>query len=311
MIQLALILTQVLLTADAPLPVVAVTASSEKPNAPARALIDGKRDTSWQPDADGAYGLGQWIRVDLGTVFDVTSIKLHNGIQRIEGGADQFCRNARAGRVTVYGDSALVQSLESDDLDKHVYTTEVGKWGFQKPLRTRYVTIVIDGAELGFGDATSAALAELEVFGKPAAAYAPETGDVRCGSRRLAELRDAVVEYCAAHYRTGRPNAECALMRNQFDYCEAEPPEFLPIAARDYDGGRLELKVTSPHPPFPKLALTLIRKDGRWVAEALTCLRGRAACGLKHTIDSDGDRTDLELDKPKRCKAADGKLVTQ
>ena len=103
MIQLALILTQVLLTADAPLPVVAVTASSEKPNAPARALIDGKRDTSWQPDADGAYGLGQWIRVDLGTVFDVTSIKLHNGIQRIEGGADQFCRNARAGRVTVDG----------------------------------------------------------------------------------------------------------------------------------------------------------------------------------------------------------------
>ena len=34
-----------------------------------------------------------------------------------------------------------------DDLDKHVYTTEVGKWGFQKPLRTRYVTIVIDGAD--------------------------------------------------------------------------------------------------------------------------------------------------------------------
>lgn len=148
MIQLALILTQVLLDGRR-------TAARgrghrverEAERASARAH---RRQTRYLVAAGRRWCLRARAvdRVDLGTVFDVTSIKLHNGIQRIEGGADQFCRNARAGRVTVYGDSALVQSLESDDLDKHVYMTEVGKWGFQKPLRTRYVTIVIDGAEL-------------------------------------------------------------------------------------------------------------------------------------------------------------------
>lgn len=290
-------------------PIVAVTASSAKAEAPAALATDGKTETSWRPDAEGAFGLGQWIRVDLGRVVDVTAIDIVNGVQRIDGGVDQFCQYGRTSMLRVYSDTGSV-SIWPEDAYGRIYAAKVGSPGFQKPVRTRTLTFVIDGMATGFRERSDLGIAEIAVFGTPAPDHPAESGPVTCGSRRLAQIRDAIIEYCSSRYRDTRPTAECILMRSQFDFCAGEPPKFLPIPEKDLESGELKLSVKSKNPPFPMLALSAERgPNGRWTVSSLTCERGKKACGLRHTVSSDGSREDLEVTTPKLCQNTDGTFV--
>lgn len=309
MFNVALALSLVLLAPDPRLPVASVTASSAKASAPAALAIDGKAETSWSPDADGAFGIGQWIRLDLGQVVDVTAIDVINGTHRVDGGVDQFCQHGRTSSLRVYGDTTQFTIWPADAYDR-TYAARIGSPGFQKPLRTRYITLVVEGMSTGYREPATVSLAEVSVFGRPAADHPAESGPVTCGSLRAASLRDAILEHCSSRYRDARPTAECALMRSQFDFCVGEPPRFLPIPAKDFESGALALKLKTRDPPFPQLTMSAERgADGRWTVSTLTCERGKKPCGLRHTLSSDGDRSDLEVTTPKLCQNADGTFV--
>lgn len=311
MISLGLLL-MTLVVADGPdkLTPVAVTASSTRADSDVKRLVDGRIDTSWQPDAEGAFGVGQWVRLDFGRVVDVTRIVVHNGVQRTEGDVDRFCSDARAAWIVAYGDRGFIPQIESPDAYNRVFEAEAGKAPMREALRTRYLTIVIDAVEKGYVSPGAVGLAEVEVFGRDAVAPAAESGDVTCGSTRMGQLRMAVIEHCAATYRATRATAECALMRAQFSFCAAEPPKWMPIPAKDFDAGKVSLAFKTADPPFPELAATFVRDSAnRWSVATLTCKRAGKACGLKQSVASDGGRDDLEVRVRKVCKTAAGKFL--
>jgi hypothetical protein len=309
MLNVTLALSLMLLAPEPRVPIVAVSASSAKAEGPAALATDGKAETSWRPDAEGAFGLGQWIRLDLGRVVDVTAFDIVNGVQRLDGGVDQFCQYGRASMLRVYSDTGSV-NIWPEDAYGRSFAAKVGSPGFQKPIRTRYLTFVIDGVTTGFRERGTPGIAEIAISGTPAPDHPAESGPVTCGSRRLAQIRDAIIEHCSSRYRDTRPTAECILMRSQLDFCAGEPPRFLPIPEKDFESGALKLSLKSKNPPFPQLSLSAERgPNEHWAVSSLTCERGKKACGLRHTVSSDGSREDLEVTTPKLCQNTDGTFV--
>lgn len=293
----------------APLVPTAVTASSQRAGTDPKMLVDGKLDTAWQADASGAFGIGQWVRLDFGKVVDITRIEIDNGVQRVVGDSDEFCMQWRPMFFDGYGDTTRIASIDDAVGDGRHFGATVGQ-GLLTPLRTRYLTLVIDAVEMGFAKDGAPAISEIKVWGQDAPQPAAESGPVACNSQRMGLLRQAVVEHCAATYKATRPTAECQTMRAQFDFCKAEPPKWMPIAAQAFDSGAIDLSFKTDDPPFPQLGAKFTRDaSGRWTVASLTCMRGKKACGLKHTIASDGDRTDLELRQSKFCKTAAGKFM--
>lgn len=95
---------------DAPLKPTRVVASSALAPSDGRTfgaenLFDGDPATMWRPDARGALGLGQFVRIDLGAEMDVTAIEVLNGNQRPDRGKDRYCADARAQALWIHADS--------------------------------------------------------------------------------------------------------------------------------------------------------------------------------------------------------------
>ncbi len=297
------------IAADPPPPAPTVTASSTRAGSNAAHLVDGKLDSVWFADADGAFGVGQWVRLDFGAEVEISRIAIHNGAHGVVDGQDGFCAHARAASVGVYGDGLRVAHVGSRDGSGRVLEGEVGQ-GMLAPLVTRTLTIVVEGVQQGFVHPATLAISEIEVVRKPAPEPAAESGKVTCGSRRMGLLRAAVIEHCAATFRETRPPAECDRVRAQFDFCKMEPPKWMPIAEKEFDSGKVSLDFRSRNPPFVQLQAAFDREtSGRWRVTGLGCKRGSRPCGLLHEVSSDGDRTDYEVRTTDLCKDAAGKYL--
>jgi len=304
MIGLALLL--VTLGADVPL-MATVEASSTRPGTDPSMLVDGKLETAWQADADGAFSLGQWVRLDFGRVIEVTRVEIDNGVQRVVGQVDHFCTEGRATWLQGYGDSGHIEFMRDRDGGLRRFEAEVGEGlGLVEPLRTRTLTLVIDSAEKGFVRQGAVGISEIRVWGEEAAEPLAETGDVACNSRRLGLLRAAVVEYCAKTYRTTRPIAECSVIRGLIDACAAAPPKWLPIAERHFQSGLIELAFSVGKPQLLALSAKLTRDaGGKWSVVSLTCMRDNEVCGR----DANGHGVDLQLTERKVCRTASGRYM--
>lgn len=309
MIALGLVLALAFGDNDARLTPIAVTASSTLAGTEAGMLVDGKLDTSWQADAQGAFGVGQWVRLDFGRVVDVTRIEVDSGVQRVEGGVDRFCAEARASFLGMIGETGRGVWFDTLETYGRRGIARAGQPGFAKPLRTRVLTIVIEGVQTGYERPGAVGLAEIAVWGREAPAHAVESGQVTCGSTRMAALRDAVIEHCAATYRTTRPTAECQLWWMQFEYCANAPPPWMPITEADYGAPTLALEMENPNPPFPTMKARFERVGERWRVGALSCSYGKKACGLRHTVFSDSQEQDTEVVTRPQCRTVEGKYV--
>lgn len=303
MIALALLLITV--GPNAPL-TATVEASSTRPETDPGMLVDGKLDTAWQADADGAFSLGQWVRLDFGRVVEVTRVEIDNGVQRVVGQVDHFCTEGRATLLQGYGDDGRIEFMRDQAGDLRRFEAEVGEGlGLVAPLRTRTLTLVIDAVEKGFVHQGAVGISEVRVWGREAPEPPAETGDVACNSRRLGLLRAALVEHCARTYRTTRPPAECSIVRGSIDACGTAPPKWLPIADKAFQAGLVELAFTVDTPRLVALSAKLTRDtDGEWDVASLTCTRDNEPCGPRSRLASHG--VDLQVTERKACMTATG-----
>lgn len=306
--------------AEAPrIAVVAVEASSTLPaegdrRFDAAHLVDGDPQTEWRPHARGAFGVGQWVRLDLGAVHEVTRIEVLVGSHHKGEGSEGFCAVGRP-RLAAYGDDAgpiaLEPRREGGELvrGERLFVSD-GTHARTKPRRTRTLTLRVDGVERGYGSA-DVAISEVRVFGTPAAASAPERGDVSCNSARYAELRAAVIAECARRYRDSRPLAECTSFVGRLAACGGV--SWLPIEEDAWVRGEVGIEDMDDFQTFPPTYRLELRRDGeRWAVTRLTCTYDREAadekCGLSRTFDSDvPDDADPELTWPARCRDLAGR----
>ncbi len=77
----------------------------------ARNVSDGRLGTSWQP----AKGVPQWVRLDLGDEFVVTSVSVANGFQTEDRFGDEFLLNSRIahGRIRFSDNTEIPVSFAS------------------------------------------------------------------------------------------------------------------------------------------------------------------------------------------------------
>ncbi len=271
-------------------------------------LVDGRPETVWQPDARGASGLGQWVRLDFGREVAITGVEILTGAHGGEGAEDAWCDTARPVGLTAYGDSGQ-RLYFGPGGDPRRLTVSTPSGLDASPVTTRTLTLVIRGVERGMLGLDDVAISEVRVFGKPGAAAPPESGPVTCDSARLQVLRAAVIEACARRYQGSRPKAECTALFGQLDYCGEAA--WLPIEAAEYAGPTLSLSIEDMEQPLPvSYAVTFARAGDRWTVESLTCRQSGEPCGLAQSLDPDsGSDPDRELRSPELCKTAKGRWL--
>lgn len=309
--------------AEAPrIAVVAVEASSTLPaegdrRFDAAHLVDGDPQTEWRPHARGAFGIGQWVRLDLGAVHEVTRIEVLVGSHHKGEGSEGFCAVGRP-RLVGYGDDAGRIGFDPSTAGgkgvagERVFVSDAAH-ARTKPRRTRTLTLRVDGVERGYGSA-DVAISEVRVFGAPATAATPERGDVACNSARYAQLRAAVIAECARRYRDTRPLAECTSFVGRLAACGGA--SWLPIEEDAWERGEVAVEDFDDFQTFPPTYTLALRRDGaRWQVTRLACTYDRdapgEACGLSRTLDSDvPDHEDPELTWPARCRELAGREHT-
>lgn len=293
---------------EVPLPAT-VTASSTRAGTDAGMLMDGRRDTAWLADAEGAFSLGQWVRLDFGRLVDITRIEIDNGVQRVDGGVDQFCAKGRAMGLSAYGDGGEVELVTSRVGDLRRLEAKVGE-GLQRPIRTRTLTLVIGIVEEGFVERGAVGISEVRVWGQEARLLTPEPGAIECGSRRLGALRMALVEHCAEIYRSRRPRLECDGLLQRFDQCRHRRPGWLPIEAEAFERGRVELVDTLKSPVSATWSAAFTRTEaGHWRVEALSCLLNGQPCGTRYEVGWSSPSVDVQVTQRKVCKTESGELM--
>lgn len=293
---------------------VKVSASTSKAGAGPELAIDGRADTAWRPDAEATFNLWQWVRFDFGREVEITRMEIDNGVWRLPGEEESFCARARVADWRAQADQGPSPILEVDS-DLRWQRFVPGYLGSKvRSIKTRSLTLRIAALRPSASQSWDTGLTEVRFFGREAGDPTPESGPVTCGSRRLFELRDAVLDHCAKG--TSRPRAECGYWLSYFEWCHqadiARESKWLPIPEERWAAARLELNARDArNPPFPSLGAAFVRDEGgRWKVDALTCLRGKTPCGLYHQVGSDsGDVNDREKLKATPCKRSDGRIL--
>lgn len=315
-----LMLALLLLTAPETLPVqaaplvpVKVSASTSKAGFGPEMAVDGRKDTAWRPDAEATFNLWQWVRFDFGREVEISRMEIDNGVWQVPGEEESFCTRGHA-KWDVHTEVPGAVILESDIRDQWQRFVGGQPGNNVKAIRTRSLTLRVRSNTPSRTENWDTGLTEVRFFGRVAEEAAPESGPVTCGSRRLFELRDAVLDHCAKS--KSRPNAECRYWLSYFEWCHqakiARESKWLPIPEERWAGSRLELTSRDArNPPFPSLGAAFVRDEqGRWRVETLTCLRGKTPCGLHHRVGSDtGDVSDPEKLTPTSCRMLDGKIL--
>src|SRR5690606_8935849 len=124
---------------------------------------------AWQPDARGASGLGQWVRLDFGREVAITGVEILTWAHGGEGAADAWCETGRPARLTAYGDAGQRLYFWTGD-DPRRLTVSAPDGLAASPLTTRTLTLVVRGVARGMSAPDDVAISEVRVFGKPAAA---------------------------------------------------------------------------------------------------------------------------------------------
>ncbi|MCC6624879.1 MAG: discoidin domain-containing protein [Deltaproteobacteria bacterium] len=224
---------------EAPIPVKAVTASSALPDWKgytfgAANLIDGRVDTSWQPAKSDTMGIGQWIELDLGDTFEVTSVEIAPGLQREDELGDLFCRNNRPASLSVYFDDGRKAWKGLTPGDRLV-RIELPEYLKPRSAVTRRVLVVIESVFLPV-DWKDPAIAEVRVFGRPARPKASQPTDaIACGSAGFVPFHRAVVRFCAEGDAAFRARHNCRELVSALAGCDAtvDPYDSEPVSAAD------------------------------------------------------------------------------
>ena len=212
----------------ASLRVVAATASSALPKFQsytfdAANLIDGNVETSWQPAKKDAMGVGQWVELDLGATYEVSSVEIEQGLQKVDPKlGDLFCRNNRFATATLLfddGSHALV-GAPANQKKLEVATFFRGEMRLdQVKVVTRYVRLVVTSVHEPV-DWKDIAIAEIRVFGRAVDAPKVDPGTVACDRPGAWPFKVAVIETCAAKAET-RLQHDCAVLLNTYAACRA------------------------------------------------------------------------------------------
>lgn len=293
---------------------VKVGASTSKAGFGPEMAIDGLKDSAWRPDAEATFNLWQWVRFDFGREVEITRMEIDNGVWQVPGEEESFCARARIAYLEAHIDQGSGPLLEVDS-DLRWQRFVPGYLGTKvRSFRTRSLTLRIAAMRPGPTQSWETGLTEVRFFGRVIGEPAPESGPVTCGSRRLVELRDAVLDHCA--HTKSRPNAECRYWISYFEWCHqadiARESKWLPISEERWAGPRLELTAKDKrNPPFPSLGAAFVRDEqGRWKVDTLTCVRGKTPCGLHHRVGSDtSDVRDPEKLTPTSCRMSDGRIL--
>ncbi len=256
-------------------------------------LIDGKVDTSWQPDikkVKDTLGVGQWVEVDLGATYDVTGFEIELGLQKVDPAlGDLFCRNTRpSAAYLIFDDGAMVWLTSIDPNARRVTSAEypmtLRGQGVTK-TRTRYVRLVIAQVHEAV-DWKDVALAELRVFGTlgtsatpVASVEAAKTVDGgACGSPGFVPYTRALVEHCATLGRKARDKTLCNDIINDFLLCNSHVGETSDGVGRREDLPAMkqvdpaEDKVDYVYSSFPDttVTLTFTRGGSAWSVTNIT-----------------------------------------
>ncbi|MBL8788726.1 MAG: discoidin domain-containing protein [Deltaproteobacteria bacterium] len=292
---------------------VKVSASTSKSGFGPEMAIDGRKDTAWRPDAEATFNLWQWVRFDFGREVEITRMEIDNGVWQVPGEEESFCARGHA-RWDVHAEGLGAVILESDFRDQWQRFVGGQPGSRVKSIKTRTLTLRVRSNTPSRTQSWDTGLTEVRFFGRVAGDQVPESGPVTCGSRRLFELRDAVLDHCAKS--KPRPNAECRYWLSYFEWCHqaniARESKWLPIPEERWAGPRLELTAKDArNPPFPSLGAAFVRDaQGRWKVDTLTCLRGKTPCGPYHRMGSDtGDVSDPEKLTPTSCQMLDGRIL--
>lgn len=250
---LALALTLVLdPTAQAappsPIKVVAVKVSSALPKwkeytFDAANLIDGRSDTSWQPAKSDALGVGQWVELDLGEPHHIDHIEIAQGLQKVDPKlGDLFCRNNRFATALLLFEDGTYASHWSDAFEREskvdtFYRGENLPENTTRKVVTRTIRLVIKGVHEPV-DWKDVAIAEIRVFGRPAAAVAADPKSIAWDRPGAWPLKTAVIDACAAK-RSKREQLGCTALTRAISEGHASLDTLPPIAAADIARGQV------------------------------------------------------------------------
>lgn len=292
---------------------VKVSASTSKAGFGPEMAIDGRKDTAWRPDAEATFNLWQWVRFDFGREVEITRMETDNGVWQLPGEEESFCARGHA-TWEVHAEILSGVVLESDFRDQWQRFVGGQQGNRVKTIKTRILTLRVRSNAPSRTESWDTGITEVRFFGRVVEDKLPESGAVTCGSRRLFELRDAVLDHCAKS--KSRPNAECHYWTKYFEWCHqsnlARESKWLPIPEERWAGPRLELTAKDTrNPPFPSLGAAFLRDEqGRWKVDSLTCLKGKTACGLYHHLGSDtGEVKDPEKLTATSCWMLDGRIL--
>lgn len=285
-ILLSLVSSAALAAEQKPLRVVSVRASSTLPKYKgytfvAANLVDGRVDTSWQPAKNDTLGVGQWFEVDLGATYAISAIELDSGLQKDDPElGDLFCKNNRPTSVYVFFDDGTHAWLHR--AQERTSRTEARMFSRGEERsgsgRTRRLRFVVTEAERPV-EWDDLAIAEVRVFGTPAADVAPPVGDVACGGPGMAPFIAAITEHCnvarqtrldrackdlLARYTLCYSHVGYASFDAQLGYPEGDPviDVLAPIPAAAIATGKVAL--TWQDRDFTRVALDFALKDGEW-----------------------------------------------
>jgi len=285
-----------------PLKVVAVSASSALPKwqgytFDAANLIDGRVDTSWQPAKKDTMGVGQWVELDLGAPHEITKIEIAQGLQKVDAKlGDLFCRNNRFADARVFFDDGSYAPVWGEPAEKLVVVESFYRGealpGKEVKVVTRFIRIVVRSV-LEPVDWKDIAIAELRVFGRPAAAPPIDATSIAWDRPGAWPFKVAIIDYCAVGAELRRKR-DCPGLVNAVSegraYADAAFHELPPIAVADRDKGEVLLAFAYDKAKF-RIALRR-GEDERWSVKALSRLdaSGKPAEPAYETLSEPDDQ---------------------
>lgn len=189
-------------------------------------LIDGRLDTSWQPAKMDTMGVGQWVELDLGAMYELSLVEIAQGLQKFDPKlGDLFCRNNRFATAWMLFDDGTHTPIWAG-ADENPVKVELFYRGPALPNRdvkttTRFIRLVVESV-LDPVDWKDMAIAEIRVFGRLSAPAVTPT-IIACDRPGAWPLRVAVSNFCAANVDT-RSKRDCAALMRAFAECQAMPP---------------------------------------------------------------------------------------
>jgi len=170
----------------------------------AKNLHDGRVDTSWQPAKSDMLGVGQWVEVDLGGYYAIDRVEIAQGLQLMHPTlGDLFCRNNRMDYGTLVFDDGSTTDISARGGELTISVSDLYGYNgddavYKRTTKTvaRKLLLIIRGVFMAV-DWSDLAIAEIRVFGVPAAPHPSPEDRMRCNRPGAFELKSAIFDYCS------------------------------------------------------------------------------------------------------------------